>query len=62
MTDNGTGMTAEAIAETFVPFYTTKTTGSGISLSWSRQIMRLYTGTVSVHSELGEGTTFLLRF
>ncbi|GAB3538439.1 sensor histidine kinase [Pontibacter brevis] len=60
--DNGHGMTPEAMAKIFIPFFTTKKTGSGIGLSLSRQIMRLHKGTISVQSELGKGTTFLLRF
>lgn len=60
--DNGHGMTDEAMAKIFIPFFTTKKSGSGIGLSLSRQIMRLHKGTISVQSELGKGTTFVLRF
>jgi len=60
--DNGSGMTQEALAKIFVPFYTTKKTGSGIGLSLSRQIMRLHKGAIAVMSELGTGTRFVLRF
>ncbi|MFD3000944.1 sensor histidine kinase [Pontibacter toksunensis] len=60
--DNGHGMTTEAMAKIFIPFFTTKKSGSGIGLSLSRQIMRLHKGTISVQSELGKGTTFVLRF
>ncbi|WP_242929014.1 sensor histidine kinase [Pontibacter vulgaris] len=62
ISDNGQGMTQEAAAKIFIPFFTTKKTGSGIGLSLSRQIMRLHKGTISVQSELGKGTTFILRF
>ncbi|TPE43211.1 sensor histidine kinase [Pontibacter mangrovi] len=62
VSDNGPGMTEEAMAKIFIPFYSTKKTGSGIGLSLSRQMMRLHKGTISVQSELGQGTTFLLRF
>lgn len=62
VSDTGTGLTPEAQAKIFIPFYTTKATGSGIGLSWSRQIMRLHKGTITVQSELGTGTTFTLRF
>ncbi|WP_276496123.1 sensor histidine kinase [Pontibacter litorisediminis] len=60
--DNGPGMTEEAQAKIFIPFYSTKKAGSGIGLSLSRQMMRLHKGTISVQSVLGQGTTFLLRF
>ncbi|RDV16670.1 GHKL domain-containing protein [Pontibacter diazotrophicus] len=62
VTDNGHGMTPEAMAKIFIPFFTTKKSGSGIGLSLSRQIMRLHKGTISVQSELEKGTTFVLRF
>jgi two-component system nitrogen regulation sensor histidine kinase NtrY len=62
VSDNGSGLTPEAQAKIFIPFYTTKATGSGIGLSWSRQIMRLHKGAISVQSELGVGTSFLLKF
>lgn len=60
--DNGTGITEEALSKIFIPFFTTKKTGSGIGLSLSRQIMRLHGGHIYVESELGKGTVFKLRF
>ncbi|NJO03113.1 MAG: GHKL domain-containing protein, partial [Bacteroidia bacterium] len=60
--DNGCGISEEAMKNIFVPFFTTKKTGSGIGLSLSRQIMRLHGGSISVKSKLGEGTMFSLRF
>lgn len=60
--DNGTGIDPEAMEKVFIPFFTTKKTGSGIGLSLSRQIMRQHQGTLSVKSNVGEGTEFFLRF
>ena len=60
--DNGNGIDADALERIFVPFFTTKKTGSGIGLSLSRQIMRQHGGQITVKSKLGEGTEFLLRF
>lgn len=62
VSDNGTGIAEEAQEQIFLPFYTTKATGSGIGLSLSKQIVRAHKGTLTVSSELGEGTTFTLRF
>lgn len=62
VSDNGTGIVREALEQIFVPFYTTKQTGSGIGLSLSRQIMQLHNGTLTVNSEPGRGTTFTLNF
>lgn len=60
--DNGSGIIKEAIEKIFVPFFTTKKTGSGIGLSLSRQIMQLHHGSISVESEPDVRTVFTLRF
>eukprot|EP00903_Cladosiphon_okamuranus_P000645 g643.t1 len=52
--DNGHGIPADQLEQIFVPFYTTKPTGSGIGLSLSRQIMRMHKGTIEVQSVEGE--------
>jgi signal transduction histidine kinase len=62
VSDNGPGIIREALQSIFVPFYTTKKTGSGIGLSLSRQIMQLHNGTLNVESEPGVRTVFTLRF
>lgn len=60
--DNGAGIDVEALEKIFIPFFSTKKTGSGIGLSLSKQIMRQHEGNITVKSTLGEGTEFLLRF
>ena len=60
--DNGAGIAREALEQIFIPFYSTKQSGSGIGLSLSRQIMQLHNGTLTVDSELGQGTSFTLNF
>ncbi len=60
--DDGRGIERENIENIFVPFFTTKETGSGIGLSLSREIMRLHGGTIDVNSEPGKGTVFTLNF
>lgn len=60
--DNGPGIIKEAIDHIFVPFYTTKRTGSGIGLSLSRQIMQMHNGSITVESEPDVRTVFTLRF
>jgi two-component system nitrogen regulation sensor histidine kinase NtrY len=60
--DNGAGIDVEAMEKIFIPFFSTKKTGSGIGLSLSKQIMRQHEGNITVKSRLGEGTEFLLRF
>ena len=58
--DNGPGIPADLIDEIFVPFFTTKDTGTGIGLSLSKQIMRLHGGSITVSSN--ETTQFTLTF
>ena len=60
VTDNGPGISPEMLDEVFVPFFTTKSTGTGIGLSLSKQIMRLHGGSIRVTSN--ETTTFTLTF
>jgi two-component system nitrogen regulation sensor histidine kinase NtrY len=60
--DNGPGIIREAMDKIFIPFFTTKKTGSGIGLSLSRQIMQMHNGNLSVTSEPNVQTVFTLRF
>jgi len=60
--DNGQGIMPEVIEKIFIPFFTTKQTGTGIGLSLSRQIMRLHGGSISVFSEPEIATIFTLNF
>jgi two-component system nitrogen regulation sensor histidine kinase NtrY len=60
--DNGTGIDPDALEKIFIPFFTTKKSGSGIGLSLSRQIMRQHQGTLTVKSTVGKGTEFFMRF
>jgi two-component system nitrogen regulation sensor histidine kinase NtrY len=62
VTDNGNGIVEEAREKVFIPFFTTKKTGSGIGLSLSRQIMRLHNGNIRVESQPGKGSVFSLHF
>ena len=62
VSDNGPGIEPEALEQIFIPFYTTKKTGSGIGLSLSRQIMQLHGGQLTAMSVPGEGSTFSLVF
>lgn len=59
--DNGQGISPEAIDKIFIPFYSTKTNGSGIGLSLCRQIMIRHKGKISAQSDK-QGTRFKLEF
>ena len=60
--DNGTGMSQEALAKVWEPFFTTKgATGSGLGLAISRRAIRRHGGEITVQSAPGVGTTFAIR-
>ena len=58
ITDNGKGILPEVMERIFVPFFTTKTSGSGIGLSICKQIVTLHGGTITASSKPGDKTTF----
>ena len=60
--DNGSGIVPEAIDKVFVPFFTTKSKGSGIGLSLCRQIMNRHGGSISLDSQVEKGSSFVLHF
>ena len=60
--DNGSGIKQELLDKIFIPFFSTKKTGSGIGLSLCKQVMMLHKGTIHVQSKEGEGTVFYLGF
>lgn len=62
VSDNGHGMSAEILENIFVPFFSTKKTGSGVGLSLCKQIMMLHKGNIQVKSIEGEGSVFTLQF
>ena len=60
-TDTGCGIPAEHIEEIFNPFFTTKSTGSGLGLSISHQIIQDHRGYIDVESQLGRGSSFFIN-
>ncbi|MCD8742601.1 HAMP domain-containing histidine kinase [Mucilaginibacter roseus] len=62
ISDNGIGMPPELLDKIFIPFFSTRKTGSGIGLSLCKQIMLLHKGNIKVQSVEGKGSAFLLQF
>ncbi|MDB5024701.1 MAG: hypothetical protein JWP78_2456 [Mucilaginibacter sp.] len=60
--DNGSGIPTELLDKIFIPFFSTRKTGSGIGLSLCKQIMLLHKGNIQVQSAEGRGSAFLLQF
>ncbi|NLX80433.1 MAG: HAMP domain-containing histidine kinase [Proteiniphilum sp.] len=61
VSDNGQGILPEVIEKVFIPFYSTKTNGSGIGLSICQQIMIRHKGKLMVQSDDRE-TKFTMVF
>jgi nitrogen fixation/metabolism regulation signal transduction histidine kinase len=59
--DNGPGIPVEIADEIFIPFFTTKANGSGVGLSYSRQIIRAHGGSLYCSSKPNQ-TVFKLRW
>ncbi len=62
VSDNGLGMPPELLDKIFIPFFSTRKTGSGIGLSLCKQIMLLHKGNIQVQSTSGIGSAFILQF
>lgn len=60
--DNGSGIPQNIMENIFIPFFTSKATGSGIGLSLCKQIMLLHKGKILVNSKENEGSVFSLVF
>jgi signal transduction histidine kinase len=60
-TDTGCGIPEEYIEDIFNPFFTTKSTGSGLGLSISNQIIQDHRGYIDVESRIGNGSSFFVN-
>jgi len=60
ITDSGCGISEEDQKRIFEPFFTTRNTqgGTGLGLSITYGLVRKLKGDISLHSKIGEGTTF----
>ncbi|MGD1092426.1 MAG: ATP-binding protein [Bryobacteraceae bacterium] len=60
ISDSGQGLTEEECARLFTPYYTTKQHGTGLGLAIVQSVVSDHHGRISVTSEPGRGTTFLI--
>ena len=60
MTDTGIGIPENKMEDIFRPFYTTKPTGMGLGLTYSRRVVEAHKGTINVESKAGEGAKFTI--
>ena len=61
VTDNGSGIDSEDLPRIFDPFFTRKSTGTGLGLSVSYKIMESHKGSIVVSSKSGEGAIFIIQ-
>lgn len=65
--DTGSGIPAEHMRKIFEPFFTTKTAddlgqgGTGLGLSFCKEVIEAHKGRMRVESTVGQGTTFTLK-
>jgi PAS domain S-box-containing protein len=62
ITDNGKGLSLEALDKLFDPFYTNKENGMGLGLTSTQNILNSHSASVDVKSKVNEGTTFWVFF
>jgi signal transduction histidine kinase len=60
-TDTGSGIPEEYLEDIFNPFFTTKSTGSGLGLSISNQIIQDHRGYIHVESQPNKGSSFFIN-
>ena len=60
ISDTGSGMTRETLDKIFEPFFTTKGKGTGLGLAIVFNLIQKHRGEVTVESEEGKGTTFII--
>lgn len=59
--DEGIGIAPQHLNNIFDPYFTTKQEGNGLGLATTYSIISKHGGTISVDSQLGQGTTFIIR-
>src|SRR5206468_7863387 len=61
ISDNGRGMTDEEARNLFVPFFTTKSDGTGLGLAHTQQIINVHGGKIDCTTSPGKGSTFAIQ-
>ncbi|HEY6873169.1 MAG TPA: cache domain-containing protein [Geobacteraceae bacterium] len=59
--DDGAGIPPENLEKIFEPFFTTRAKGTGLGLAITRQIVEQHHGKIGIESEVGKGTTVVIR-
>jgi len=59
--DTGSGVKKEDMGKLFLPFFTTKDTGTGLGLPLCYSIVESHAGVIEVESELDKGAIFTVK-
>lgn len=59
--DTGRGMSEDEAARLFVPFFTTKSNGTGLGLAHTQQVVTEHGGRIQCKTALGKGSTFTVQ-
>jgi len=61
ISDTGKGIPPDKLPTIFRPYSSSRSGGTGLGLATARKIIEAHHGTISVHSELGKGTSFTIE-
>ena len=61
ISDNGRGMTEEEARNLFVPFFTTKSDGTGLGLAYAQRVVNEHGGKIDCATARGKGSTFSIQ-
>ena len=61
ISDNGRGMTEEEARHLFVPFFTTKSDGTGLGLAYTQRVINEHGGRIDCATARGKGSTFCIQ-
>ena len=59
--DNGSGIPTEVVERIFQPYFTTKSSGTGLGLAMTKKIIEFWSGTIWFETEAEKGTTFFIK-
>ncbi len=62
VSDTGRGIPPDKMATIFHPYCSSRSGGTGLGLATAKKIVEAHSGTISVHSEQGKGTSFTIEF
>ena len=61
ISDNGEGMNNEVMSNVFEPYFNNKDKGNGLSLTNTQNIILNHKGKISVESEIGKGSNYIIK-